>query len=47
MLERLVGLPAIRVLDVERDPLQVHVETRPRTVERCTSCVAQAPLALP
>jgi len=38
MLERLVGLPRVRVLAVENDPLRVHVETRLEGVEQCASC---------
>jgi transposase len=38
MLERLVGLPRVRVLAVEDDPLRVHVETRGDTLEQCQGC---------
>jgi len=38
MLERLVGLPRVRVLAVEEAPLRVHVETRLEGVEQCASC---------
>ena len=38
MLERLVGLPRVRVLAVEREPLRVHVETRREGVEQCALC---------
>ena len=38
MLERLVGLPRVRVLAVEDGPLRVHVETRLEGVERCPAC---------
>jgi transposase len=38
MLERLVGLPRVRVLAVDDDPLRVHVETRLETPERCPAC---------
>ena len=38
MLERLVGLPRVRVLAVEDDPLRVHVETRLDDAERCPTC---------
>jgi transposase len=42
MLERLVGLPAITVLEVQQDPLRVHVETKRRSLERCSLCDAAA-----
>lgn len=38
MLERLVGLPRVRVLAVDDDPLRVHIETRIDTVELCPTC---------
>ena len=38
MLERLVGLPRVRVLTVDGDPLRVHVETRLETSEGCRAC---------
>ena len=42
MLERLVGLPAIRVLAVEQDPLRVHVETKLTAPVCCPRCGAAA-----
>ena len=42
MLERLVGLPRVRVLAVDDDPLRVHVETRLEAVERCSACETPA-----
>ena len=38
MLERLVGLPRVRVLAVEKDPLRIHVETRLEAGVRCSAC---------
>ena len=38
MLERLVGLPRVRVLAVDDEPLRVHVETRLELPERCSAC---------
>jgi len=37
ILERLVGLPRVRVLAVVDDPLRVHVETRLEGIEQCPS----------
>jgi transposase len=42
MLERLVGLPRVRVLAVDDGPLRVHVETRLAGVERCSTCETPA-----
>jgi transposase len=42
MLERLVGLPRVRVLAVDDAPLRVHVETRLVDLERCRECDTQA-----
>jgi hypothetical protein len=42
MLERLVGLPRVRVLAVDDDPLRVHVETKIDVIEQCRSCGATA-----
>ena len=42
MLERLVGLPRVRVLEVEDGPLRVHVETRLEVPERCRTCAVPA-----
>jgi len=42
MLERLVGLPRVRVLAVEEDPLAVHVETRLEMPEACMECGSRA-----
>jgi transposase len=42
MLERLVGLPCVRVLAVDDDPLRVHVETKLDGVEQCSGCQATA-----
>jgi transposase len=42
MLERLVGLPCVRVLAVDDDPLRVHVETKLDGVEQCSGCQAAA-----
>ena len=42
MLERLVGLPRVRVLAVDHDPLRVHVETRLNDPERCPTCGSAA-----
>jgi transposase len=43
MLERLVGLPRVRVLAVDDDPLQVHVETRlEEEEEQCAACGTRA-----
>ena len=38
ILERLVGLPRVRVLAVEEAPLRVHVETRIDVIEQCPAC---------
>ncbi|MCC5947053.1 MAG: transposase family protein [Nitriliruptoraceae bacterium] len=38
MLERVVGLPRVRVLAVEDGPLRVHVETRNEGTEQCPVC---------
>lgn len=47
-LERLVGLPRVRVLAVDDGPLRVHVETRLDGVEQCSVSAATAfsPLAV-
>jgi hypothetical protein len=42
MLERLVGLPRVRVLAVDDGPLRVHVETTLDVVEQCPYCQASA-----
>ena len=42
MLKRLVGLPSVRVLAVDDDPLRVHVETRLEAVECCAACGTSA-----
>jgi transposase len=42
MLERLVGLPRVRVLAVDDASLRVHVETRLVDLERCPECDTQA-----
>ena len=42
MLERLVGLPRVRVLAVEDGPVHVHVKTRLDAAEQCRCCGAVA-----